>query len=276
MLKNLEELRKEMEKQKMLENLSINSINNYMHKLYQLNDWLEDKDLTKDLAEKYILQKKEEGLKFSSLNLILVAINHYNKFNNIDTYKIELGKKQEKRVNAVCVKDFKKILEHIDKLEKKEIDKKQYRLLVMLGGIGGMRANEALLLSIDDIDSKECRINLQGNKTKRNKARTIVLNKNIVNELVELNKITKSDKIFDVQYKTLSRHFKNYSNKIKKDYTFHSLRHMCATEMIDAGYDIKRVADYLGDTVKVIMEVYSHTSIKKIGEMGETMYNLAL
>jgi integrase len=44
----------------------------------------------------------------------------------------------------------------------------------------------------------------------------------------------------------------------RRQYTFHSLRHWCASSMLAAGGPITAVAGYIGDTVETVSRTYAH------------------
>ena len=72
----------------------------------------------------------------------------------------------------------------------------------------------------------------------------------------------KTQKIYD--HNTLYRRFKKMVKEIELEHlTFHDLRHLQATMLINSGVNIVVVAKRLGDTIETISDTYLH-SIEKV------------
>lgn len=72
---------------------------------------------------------------------------------------------------------------------------------------------------------------------------------------------------------SLSNGFKYYVKKSKLPaLSFHSLRHSCASLLLNKGYDLKTIQDFLGHSdYKVTANIYAHVDKRKIILAGDTI-----
>jgi integrase len=143
----------------------------------------------------------------------------------------------------------------------------------------GMRRGELLALEWKNINfdkgtivinhalkyTPELKLFVSGTKT-QNSRRTIRISKKVIDVLTEHkeNQMNGVNIVFDnfgeyYRLGELSRYFQVDRELLGLPYMkFHGLRHAHATYLLSKGFDAKRVAERLGDTVTTVLETYAH------------------
>lgn len=232
-----------------LRNYSQKTIKSY---LFYINDYLafakkkRIKDKTKAI-ELFLLEKQQQGRSPQTINLALNSIKFL--------YHEVLGQKE--KLNFKCAKKSKKLP---IVLSKKEIESMivilqnpKHKLILSLGYAAGLRVSEVVNLKVKDIDLDELTIHIKNAKGRKDRI-TIFPEKLIpgIKELIH-NKgsndfIFESNRGGKLTTTSLQKVFKSALHKadIKKDATFHSLRHSFATHLLENGVDIRYVQELLG------------------------------
>ncbi len=142
------------------------------------------------------------------------------------------------------------------------------RLLLMTTYSAGLRANEAVALKPDHIDSKQMLIKVEDGKG--TKQRHTLLSKRLLNELRQYYKryrpqqwlfpSTQSAK--PICTRTFYRIYENARNKagVPKGRGPHTLRHCFASHLLEAGYDIRKIQILMGHRSLSSTMVYLHVS----------------
>lgn len=189
-----------------------------------------------------------------------------NPVHDID-YKIE----KEKKTKRALTKN-----ELIDLLDK--IKNPKLRLMSIVAAKCGLRIGEILGLTWNDIDMKNCilDVNKQWKKNKdgkysfgvlksKNSKRQVPIPPNLITELklyksnqkiIELN-----ERVFNYSSReqissALCRTYREVGYKI----SVHELRHTYGTMLIANGLDFKTVAKLMGNDVKQVLDTYSHVT----------------
>ena len=244
--------------------------------------------------QKFINEKSKE-LKPSSIESIYAVLNStFNKavdweiIKESPCRKIILPKIENK--NYCELLSAAEISDLINAIENEE--KEHYKVIFQIALFCGLRQGEILGLTIDDVDFNEnyIRVNkqyvahLENNKlihmisdTKTsNSIRKVFMPEVVHNALKKyisnmktisikhqylfVNK--KTNQIYD--HNAVYRRFKKMLKENDlKEITFHDLRHLQATMMINSGVNVVVVAKRLGDTVETVSDTYLH-SIEKI------------
>lgn len=142
---------------------------------------------------------------------------------------------------------------------------------------GGFRIGELLALQVKDFDYNNRTIkvsktiNIKGNTTTpktSNSIREVYLKKSVCDALknyIVIKKLNSNDTIFKLHYTTFRNLTKDIAEKIGMDYLNpHGFRHSCCSMLFETykkhniAIDFKQVADFLGDKVETILEVYYH------------------
>lgn len=171
--------------------------------------------------------------------------------------------------------DDKQAIAFLDYIENAPL---KYRTLVSITMFGGLRLEEVLSLTWNDVDFTNGTLDinkalsyvdgeqfLKGTKNDGS-TRKITLPKSIITMLKEYKLRSKSEKLFSMHYntpvhwlqKTISRYNKCHEEQLPL-ISFHGVRHTNATLLISQGLDIRTVSGRLGhrDT-STTLNIYSH------------------
>lgn len=184
--------------------------------------------------------------------------------------KIQIRKTARYTYNIYTQKEFTKLVESFK--NDKDI------ILILLGGVCGMRLSEVFGLKWSDIDFKECSIKIQraavdvnGKTDLKPTTKTAAGWRTIAvpPKILKIIKKYQDHAEFIFPSKTnpnipANSHnfYQRYSRKIKKaglpHTRFHDLRHFAATQFLDAGVPDKYVAAYLGHADTNMTKKYQH------------------
>lgn len=221
-----------------------------------------------DFIKQYLLSKINKGASSQSVNQKLQAINFFCrnvlKFNGkID---IKFAKTASKLPIVLSRNEIQSILE--------AINNEKHNLIVAIAYSGGLRVSEIVNLKVKDINLMELTIHLKG--AKGNKDRITVLPEKLIKsiERLILNKnlndyVFESERGGKLTERTAQKIFENALKKtgIKKEATFHSLRHSFATHLLENGVDVRYVQELLGHQNIRTTQLYTkvtNPSIRKI------------
>ncbi len=262
-----QELIRKTEIELRIRNYSPRTIKSY---LYALKDYFAFKkvDLEKPDIENikdFLLKKRNQKLSPQTINLYLNAIKFFYR---------EIAK-SSKKINLKFAKRSKKLPVVLTRREIEEILKNiknpKHRLLIALSYGAGLRVSEVINLKVKDIDLEELTIHLK--QTKGRKERITIFPKRLKPSLQNLIAgKNKDDFIFEserggrLSTRTAQKIFQKAlkTTGIKKDATFHSLRHSFATHLLENGVSIRYVQALLGHQNIRTTQIYTKVTNPKL------------
>jgi site-specific recombinase XerD len=172
--------------------------------------------------------------------------------------------------------EIAKILDSVDNIKHKAI--------LMLVYSAGLRVGEVVKLRPEDIDSKRMLIHIKGSKGRKD--RYTILFETALKFLRQYWKKYKPGKwLFEcardrryISTRTVQAIFEHAREKagIRKNVTFHSLRHSFATYLLEAGTDLRYIQELLGHKSSKTTEIYTHVSSKAIEKIRSPLDSLNL
>jgi len=147
----------------------------------------------------------------------------------------------------------------------------KHKLIISLAYGAGLRISEVVNLKLKDIDFNELTIHLKNAKGKKD--RITIFPEKIKNDLQNLIASKNSDDyVFESERggklteRTAQKVFENALRgaSIKKDATFHSLRHSFATHLLENGVDVRYVQELLGHQNIRTTQVYTQVTNPKL------------
>jgi site-specific recombinase XerD len=129
----------------------------------------------------------------------------------------------------------------------------KHKILISLAYGAGLRVSEVVGLKVRDVDLEDLTVHIK--QAKGNKDRISIIPEGLVNDLKNLvagkadnDSVFMSERGGKLTTRTAQKAFENALRKsgIKKDATFHSLRHSFATHLLENGTDVRYVQELLG------------------------------
>jgi len=225
------------------------------------------KDFIDSIGEKQIIhcnsqdfQSYLDNYKFTSIsqqNQVINAIRFLYKFGLNKKYdKVSFKRpKSEKKLPRVIDGDFIK-----EKLNK--IENLKHKAILTLTYSVGLRVSEITNLRIDEIDSKRMLIHIKNAKGRKD--RIVPLSPLVLKLLRDYFKQYKpSEYLFNGQLSTkysIGSCQKIYKKYIENDGHIHTLRHSCATNLLEKGADLRLIQKILGHSNVKTTQIYTHVS----------------
>lgn len=200
-----------------------------------------------DHIKKFLLSKQGKGYAPQTINLYLNAVKFFY-YKVVKTYnKIDIRfAKRSKKLPVVLSRE--EIARMID-----SISNRKHRLLLSLTYSAGLRISEVVSLRINDVNLDQLTLHIKEAKGKKD--RITLISDKLCYEL-QLQMLDKDgfDYVFDSQRggrlttRTAAKIFESALKNadVKKNATFHSLRHSFATHLLENGTDVRYVQVLLG------------------------------
>jgi len=211
-----------------------------------------------DFIKKYLLSKVDKGFSLQTTNQHLQAIDFFcwNVLQYHGKIDIRFAKTPSKLPIVLSRDEIQSILA--------EINNEKHNLMIALAYAGGLRVSEIINLKIKDINLAELTIHIKD--AKGNKDRITVLPEKLTENIKKLisnknfdNYVFASERGGKLTERTAQKVFENALKKagIKKEATFHSLRHSFATHLLENGVDVRYVQELLGHANIRTTQIYT-------------------
>jgi len=245
----IEELLHKIENELKLRNYSRKTINSYLSSLGDFFKFIKfvNAEPNLPLIKEYLLKKQAAGLSAQTINAYLHAIKYF--YAEITKSRTAIDIKFARTASKLpVVLSREEIRLLID-----SIANQKHKLMVSLAYAGGLRVSEIINLKIKDIDFGELMIHLKG--AKGDKDRITVFPDKLkvdIERLIDgrnLNDfVFASERGGKLTERTAQIVFEKAlsSAGIRKEATFHSLRHSFATHLLENGVDVRYVQELLG------------------------------
>lgn len=244
-------------------NYSPKTVKSYERCIRQFFLICENKDQARDVdfIKKYLLTKSESGASAQTINQHLNAIKFY--LTEVAQIREQLNLRFVKRNKSLPVvlsrKEIQEIIEVIDNVK--------HRLIVSLAYGAGLRVSEVVALKVKDVELEELALNVRQSKGKKD--RVTIFPESLRNDLGRImnfkeknNYIFESERGGKLTTRSAQKVFGNALKKtgIKKDASFHSLRHSFATHLLENGTDIRYVQELLGHNNIRTTQIYTQVT----------------
>lgn len=216
----------------------------------------------------FLLEKQSKNYSSQTINLYLNAIKYFYR----EILKIP------QKINLKFAKRSKKLPVVLSRNEVgciiESIKNQKHRLIISLSYGAGLRISEVINLKTKDINLEELTIHIKNAKGKKDRITIFpeILKNDIKILIVEKdldNYVFESERGGKLSERTIQKIFENALKKtdIKKDATFHSLRHSFATHLLENGTDVRYVQELLGHSNIRTTQIYTQVTnpnLKKI------------
>lgn len=211
--------------------------------------------------KEFILIKQEKGYSPQTINLCLNAIKFFyreilKKPQHID---FKLAKKNKRLPVVLSREEINLMISNTDN--------EKHKLILALSYGAGLRVSEAVNLRIKDVFLNE--LTLKVDQGKGRKDRLTIVPEKIKSKLAALiSDRSGNDYLFESERggklteRTLQAIFAKVLEKssIKKEATFHSLRHSFATHLLENSTDVRYVQELLGHQNIRTTQIYTHVT----------------
>lgn len=250
-----------------LKNRSILCYKNYVS--YFLNYVGKDpQELSCQDVRDFLLAKKEEGLKATTLNLYNSAIRFF--YRNVlhilwDDVRVPRMRIDHKLPTVLSRQDIDELLDSTDDLKYKAMFATMYS--------SGLRVSEVIHLHYEDISRTNMQIHVRESKSRMDRY-TILSRRNLdilteywfqcgrPRDILFPNKFTGGYLTVSTLEQVMRRSVR--SAELPAGATPHSLRHSFATHLMEAGVDSRTIQTLLGHRDPKSTEIYLHVSNKSI------------
>ena len=229
---------------------------------YFLKQWIKTEDkipiIDRDLVKKVILYLHEKWKAPKTVNLYKSAIMFFaNEVLWLWIERLSMSKEAKKLPSVISQSEVQQLI--------KSYTNPKHKLIIQLSYGCGLRVSEVVALRIKDIDFDRHVLTVRW--WKWNKDRQIPLPNSLYIELQSIfhtkeanNFIFESERWWALTTTTLQKLFHQWCKRIglKKDVTFHSLRHSFATHLLEQGTDIRYVQTLLGHANIRTTQIYTH------------------
>jgi site-specific recombinase XerD len=237
------------ERELKIKNYSSKTIKSY---LYALKEYFTYKNnnltnLDQNNIRDFLLHCQQKGASPQSRNLFLNVIKFYYRNVQKDNQKIEIqsAKKPKSLPTVLSRSEVNRILESTKNAK--------HKLLLSLAYGAGLRVSEVVFLKVQDLYFEELTVHIK--QAKGQKDRISVMPESLIDSLKNMvagkegnDFVFASERGGKLTTRTAQKVFENSlaDSGIRKDATFHSLRHSFATHLLENGTDVRYVQELLG------------------------------
>ncbi len=263
----------------MLRNYSVSTIKNYRLLLWdycQAHAPLSPDNISSTAAQAWLTEKVRTGWGASSLVSAVSALRFYYiqmlRRNDWEFF-LPFPRREEKLPNILGQREVRALFDAVNNLK--------HRTMLLMGYAAGLRVSEVVGLRLADIDSERMVITIKASKG--NKDRCVMLSETLLDTLRMYYKAyLPKDWLFEGMHcdrysvRSLQKIFQRAKEAalIRKEVSFHSLRHSFATHLHEGGTDIRIIQELLGHNSPKTTEIYTHVSTRTIQRVKSPLDNL--
>lgn len=250
-----------------LRNYSFKTIKAYLGCLREYFDFKKFnlEKIDEENIKQFLLNKQDKNYSSQTINLYLNAIKFFYREVLKISKKINLKiQKRSKKLPIVLSREeIKNIIE--------SIKNPKHKLIISLAYGAGLRISEVISLKAKDVNLEELTIHLKNAKGKKD--RITIFPEKIKTDIQNLiagknpnNYLFESERGGKLTERTAQKVFENALRGvgIKKDATFHSLRHSFATHLLENGVDVRYVQELLGHQNIRTTQIYTQVTNPKL------------
>ena len=257
---NLQELMVKIQNELKLRGYSPRTIDSYLACLKEYFAFIRiiRREPDTEKIKQYLLAKQSRGQSSQTTNVHLQAIKYFHReiMKSASSVDVKFAKTASKLPIVLSRDEIEKILS--------VIDNGKHRLLVALAYGAGLRVSEAVSLKVKDVQLAELTVHIKG--AKGNKDRISVIPEKLTEQLAAIiaahgmdEYVFASNRGGKLDERSAQKVFERAIKKtgIKKEATFHSLRHSFATHLLENGIDIRYVQELLGHATIRTTQLYT-------------------
>lgn len=251
------------EKELKIRNYSPRTIKSYLHSIGEYFLFINhDYQIYKEESVKnFLLFLENKGASGQTINQYINAIKFYYREAKKTPAKIDIrSAKKNKSLPVILSRgEIKKIIN--------SISNQKHKLIIALAYGAGLRVSEVVNIKVGDIDVRELTIHIK--QSKGRKDRLSVFPESLAVDIQKfLNGKESNNFVFISEHggcltaRTVQKIFEKALEKsgIRKNATFHSLRHSFATHLLENGVDVRYVQELLGHNSIRTTQLYTQVT----------------
>lgn len=246
----------------------------YMRNYFNSNHIFDSDEINTHVIKNYIISEHRNSVSNATINKRILAIKQVYKFSNIDNEILQLKKLREEKCtfNALSRYELNLLKNYIltDKISLKN------RCIISVLIDTGVRVNELLNITINNINLANKTIYLEVTKTKEHRIVPFTdFTAQILKEYINRKKFTKG-LVFELSSSGLA----NLFLKIKKELGFssfhpHMLRHTLASNLHSKGLPIVMIQKIMGHHNLTTTQRYIHFDLDDLVDSYNSVMNLS-
>jgi len=250
-----------------LRNYSFKTIKAYLSCLKEYFDFKKFnlEKIDEEKIKQFLLNKQSKNYSSQTVNLYLNAIKFFYREALKIPQKINLkfAKRTQKLPIVLSRQEIKNIID--------SIKNSKHKLMISLAYGAGLRISEVVGLKVEDVNLEELTIHIKNAKGKKD--RITIFPDKIKSDLQDLiidknsdDYLFASERGGKLTERTAQKVFESAFQRvnIKKNATFHSLRHSFATHLLENGVDVRYVQELLGHQNIRTTQIYTHVTNPKL------------
>ena len=179
---------------------------------------------------------------------------------------------------SITVEDVQKLLHSIDR--QTVLGRRDYAMLLLLV-IYGLRAREVAALTLDDIEWCHDRLRIPARKAAHSTAYPLSprVGAAILEYLKAGRPVTRLRQVFfhvmapcmpitQVAVSSRAAHYLHQAGIVGSRLRSHTLRHSCVQLLVEAGWSLKAIGDYVGHANPASTEIYSKVAVETLREVA--------
>jgi integrase/recombinase XerD len=267
-LKNLQLVIKQLTL-KAYSNSTIRTYRGELMVFFQVLSTIPADKLTTEDVKRYLLKCLKDGLTENTLHSRINALKfYYEQVLGRDKFFVDIPrpKKAQQLPNVLGEQEITRLFN--------AVTNKKHKAILFLAYSAGLRVSEVINMKLKDIDSDRMQLFIERSKGKKDRyvnLSPIVLD--VLRKYIQLSDPKPTTYLFEGQVpgsmysaRAAQKIFQMARSNagIKKDVTFHSLRHSFATHILEKGIDIRYIKDILGHFNIKTTERYLHVKREQL------------
>ena len=270
---------------------SLKTVENYDRYLIKFLEFAKIKNpfgITDDLVRKYRMYLNRRGLKKKTQNYYLIALRNFLKYlsrieiESLPPERIELAKVGDRQIDLINQDELIRLLGSPSGSDIGDLRDKA--ILEMLFSTG-LRISELCSLDRDSVDLKKDDFSVRG---KGEKIRIVFLSgraktalKNYLDKRADIEEplFVNLNSTKDGPWRLTPRSIERIVGKcaikagISKKVTPHIIRHCFATDLLEAGADLRSVQSLLGHSSITTTQIYTHVTNRQLKEIHRAFHD---
>lgn len=258
---------KQTEKELKYRNYSLKTIKSYSRCIREYLEFIQPnyKYFNENKIKDFLIKKQDKKYSPQTINLYLNSIKFFYRevLKKSEKINLKFAKRNQKLPIVLSRNEITKLINLTKNLK--------HKLILTLSYGAGLRVNEVVNLKVCDINLEELTIHIKNAKGKKDRISILPekLKKEIGNVITYKSSgdyLFESERGGRLSERSIQKVFENSlkNSDIKKQATFHSLRHSFATHLLENGVDIRYVQELLGHANIRTTQTYTQVTNPKL------------